>query len=315
MEYFEFRAMNTDILLAAEGLPDRLAAGFLRARAFIDASEARLTRFSDQSELAALNRGAGNWFRASQELFEILEEAKDLSRQTEGLFDPSILDALERAGYDRSMDEIRLHETIVPRSSRTPAPRLNLSDIELAREFHAVRLPQGMRIDLGGIAKGWIAEHAANILGEHSAAVTVDAGGDLFMVGTPEDSPTWDIGLEDPFDSDRVLTLLHVEAGAVATSSVLKRRWKVDDHVRHHLIDPRSGEPAVTDWVTVTVMAPHATVAEVFAKALLIAGPREADHIARRRLDIAYVAVDHLGQLWISPEARRFVDVIPEFAL
>jgi thiamine biosynthesis lipoprotein len=118
----------------------------------------------------------------------------------------------------------------------------------------------------------------------------------------------WQVALEDPRDPAQTMAILSVGPGAVATSSIKKRCWQQGKHIRHHLIDPRSGEPAETDWLSVTVIAPHATVAEVFAKALLIAGPREVDSIAARQSDLAFIAVDRAGQLWGSTRAKEFLN-------
>ncbi len=111
--------MNTGILLAGEGEREAVETGFRLAQKFVEDSEKRFTRFSNQSELAQLNRSAGSWFDASKDMFEVVSLALQLYRQTGGLFDPSILEALEQAGYDRSMDEIRLHGptavTVLPR--------------------------------------------------------------------------------------------------------------------------------------------------------------------------------------------------------
>ncbi len=311
MEYFEFRAMNTDILLAAEAGQACLGRAFEHIRAFVRTSEARFTRFSEQSELARLNRSAGTWFHASEELYEIVQQARDLHFETGRLFDPSILDALERAGYDRSMDEIRaygVHPTL------RPAPRVHpeFGNVEFDSHTRGIMLPSKMRIDLSGIAKGWIAERATELLAAFTDTCAVNAGGDLYAVGKPEGG--WEIALEDPSDSERALAILRTGPGAVATSAITRRRWQVGERTMHHLIDPRRGAPAETDWLSVTVIAPHATVAEVYAKALLIAGSREAGQVAAKRTDIAYIAVDAAGQLWGSANSREYMDVAEQYA-
>ena len=136
----------------------------------------------------------------------------------------------------------------------------------------------------------------------------------MFMVGLPAGETAWQVELEDPRDPAQALAILRVRPGAVATSSITKRRWQQGDRVRHHLIDPRSLQPAETDWLSVTVIAPHATTAEVFAKALLIAGSREAERIAAQRNDLAFIAVDRTGQLWGSNNAQEFLDVATQYA-
>ena len=159
-------------------------------------------------------------------------------------------------------------------------------------------------------SKGWIAEQASRLLSEYAAACAVSAGGDMFMAGLPADEASWSIGLEDPRDPDHDLTTLHVKPGALATSSIAKRRWQQGRRWQHHIIDPRTGTPADTDWLSVTVIAPHAALAEAYAKALLIGGSREAERIVARRPEIIYLAVDHNGQLWGSARAEEVSHVI-----
>jgi thiamine biosynthesis lipoprotein len=311
MEYQQFRAMNSDIILAAEGSADSLTLGFKLTRDFIAASEARFTRFTDTSELARLNRSAGAWFQASPELFDVVQQACELAEETGGLFDPTMLAALEAAGYDKSMDDIRAYGvSSQPRSGYQVQSAFRA--IQLDEPTQSIHLPLGARIDLGGIAKGWIAEQAALLLAEYADACAVSAGGDIFTIGLPADEPDWSIGLENPRDPDRDLTTLHVGPGAVATSSVAKRRWQQGRREQHHIIDPRTGEPAVTDWLSVTVIAPHAALAEVYAKALLIGGLREAEDIAAQRPEITFVAVDQDRQLWRSGKISEGFNVYIE---
>jgi len=311
MEIYRFRAMNTEITLAAEGELSKVELGFKQAQDYIEASERRFTRFSDDSELSQLNHSAGTWFQASADMTFLLLLVKQYVEQTNGLFNPSILPDLERAGYDRSMELIRAEESLLPASD----PRLFMSPhllpfdgLLINNAENLIFLPYGMRLDLGGIAKGWIAEQAAMILAEYSSACLVDAGGDMFMVGLPNGEDSWRIDLEDPRKADWLLTSLSVPPGAVTTSSVAKRKWIQGEVPRHHLIDPRTGQPAETDWLSVTVFAPHAEMAEVFAKALLIAGSREAELVARNAPEISYIAVTPKGEIWGSLESLEYVN-------
>jgi FAD:protein FMN transferase len=306
----EFRAMNTGILLAGEGRREAVEVGFSLAQAFIEDSEKRFTRFSSQSELARLNRSAGGWFEASKDMFEVVSLALELYRQTAGLFDPSILEALEQAGYDRTMDEIRLvgptQVTVLAR------PRLrHFDEIRLDRtaQGRRIALPAEMRIDLGGIAKSWIAEQAALLLAGWTQACAVDAGGDMFFIGLPQGAQAWQVTLEDPLDPEGELAVLKTPPGAVATSTVTKRRWKQGAQERHHMIDPRTQQPAETDWLSVTVLASHAAQAEVYAKSLLIGGPPAVERITRRAGEIEFIAVDHQKKLWGSKHSLEILDV------
>jgi thiamine biosynthesis lipoprotein len=168
-----------------------------------------------------------------------------------------------------------------------------------------------MRIDLGGIAKSWIAEQAALRLSAWTDACAVDAGGDIFFIGLPQGEKAWQVSLEDPLPSgeERDLATLKVQPGAVATSTVTKRRWKQGNQERHHLIDPRTQQPAETDWLSVTVVADHAAKAEVYAKSLLIGGPQAVERIMRLAGDIEFIAVDHEKKLWGSKHSPEILYV------
>jgi len=304
----EFRAMNTGILLAGEGERESVETGFSLAQKYIEDSEKRFTRFSSQSELSQLNRSAGGWFDASKEMFEVISLALQLYRQTGGLFDPSILEALEQAGYDRSMDEIHLYGP--GRVTVLPRPKLHyFSEIRLdgTPQHCRIALPKEMRIDLGGIAKSWIAEQAALLLSSWAEACAVNAGGDIFFVGLPTGEKAWKVTLEDPLDETHDLAVLKAPPGAVATSTVTKRRWKQGNKEQHHLIDPRTQQPAETDWLSVTVIAGHAARAEVYAKSLLIGGPKEVDRLTRLAGDIEFIAVDHEKKLWGSKHSPEIL--------
>jgi thiamine biosynthesis lipoprotein len=133
-----------------------------------------------------------------------------------------------------------------------------------------IELGDGVRLDLGGIAKGYAVDRAAALLASHGPCL-VNAGGDIAVAGAPQ-AGVWPVGVEVPSGT---LTL-GLERGALATSGRDRRRWTVGDDEQHHLIDPRIGRPAESDLVRVTVVAGTCTEAEVLAKALFLAGERAA---------------------------------------
>ncbi len=307
METLAFRAMNTSILLAVDG-DSYSAIGLQEARAAINSFEARFSRFQPASELSRFNRSNGEWVNISADLMEMLDLALHYHGSTNGLFDPSILNDLKRIGYDRSMDE--LHAGSVPSSQASasqPTPKPAFASLELDHPNRSVRLPPGMQIDLGGIAKGWIVERAARILNQYADVCAVNAGGDIFFIGEPLDGFGWEVYLEDPREATQVLMPLHVRSGAVATSSTTKRVWKQAGASRHHLIDPRTGLPAESDWASVTVFGASLVKAEVFAKALLIGGAGESQSLLEAHPDLAYLAVDRNGQLRGSQNYKEYV--------
>jgi len=307
VETLAFRAMNTDIFLAAEHSA-RAAEGLEAARTFIEESERRFSRFLPDSEVSALNSASGKWHSVSSDLMEMLRQARAFSAETRGLFDPSILSDLKRVGYDRSMDEIRrsgASSSYEGAGQRSGRPRF--TEVDLDDRRHRARLPAGMEIDLGGFAKGWIVEKAAHALRGYTTACAVSAGGDIVFDGIPADGSQWHVYIEDPLDADQKVAELQMGSGAVVTSSVAKRRWLQGGIERHHLIDPRTGEPARTMWLSVTVAAPWIATAEVYAKALLIGGEFEAPLLLASHPEISYYTVDRAGQVAQNPVCVEYI--------
>lgn len=301
----EFRAMNTPVMLAAEG--EHAIEGMYAAKLFIDDCEQRFSRFLPASELSELNRSAGEWMQISDGLMEMLQQSLKFYKETDRLFDPSILPDLKQAGYDHSMDEIRTRGVRAPSTASKPTPRPAFDEIDFDLPEHKVRLPRGMQIDLGGIAKGWIVDRAAHLLHTYAEVCAVSAGGDILFMGQPSDGMNWDVYLEDPRNTTTSLLQLHIPSGAVATSSVMKRTWMQAGKVRHHLIDPRTGEPAATDWISMTVIAPDILIAEVYAKALLIAGKKGLPELLRTRPELIFIAVDPEGNLSGAPHWKDYI--------
>jgi FAD:protein FMN transferase len=301
----EFRAMNTTILLAAEG--EHAIEGMQAARTFVDECEQRFSRFLPASELTDLNRSAGRWVPVSRDLMDMLELAQKYYQETHGIFDPSILPDLKHAGYDRSMDEIRIHGVVESGPALNRSSKQAFEGVKIDAITNQVCLPAHMEIDLGGIAKGWIVKQAAGLLHQYSDVCGVSAGGDILFIGQPRDGLGWDVYLEDPRDPSQMLAQLNIPSGAVATSSVMKRSWQKGNQSQHHLIDPRTGGPAKTEWLSVTVICPDIIAADVYAKTILIGGRPAAGELLESRPELNYIAVDRHGNIQGSSGFKEFI--------
>ncbi len=305
MQSLQFRAMNTDILLAVEGQEgsEKL---LQQAQSQIEDFERRFSRFLPDSELSRLNAQAGQWMQISDELLDLLVLARAYYEETGGLFDPAVLPDLKRVGYDASLEIVQQRDG----SHRAELRRklLPFSAIEIDAQQVRVRLPQGMEIDLGGIAKGWIVQQVAQRLRSGASAAAVSAGGDMYFAGLPADGQKWRVEVEDPLTPERTAAVLRVGEGAVVTSSVSKRTWRQGGQRRHHIIDPRSGEPAQTEWLSVTVVAARADLAEAYAKALLIGGEREARRLTIQRPHIAVISIGPDGKVLASQKAKEYLN-------
>ena len=224
-----------------------------RAQRRITELEAMWSRFIPTSELCRLNGNAGRPCVVSHETRDVIARAVEAWHATDGLYDPTVLPALQAAGYDRTFKP----DLAAPHYRPTPAPGCR----DIAVGATTVTLPHHVAIDLGGIGKGYAADLVTAEV--EADAICVNIGGDIRVRGTG-----WVDADEDPDTPTDDLTTVTLDDNAVATTSRAKRHW--GNGTRHHLIDPRTGAPATTDTVAVTVTAPEAWEAETLAKAAFL---------------------------------------------
>ncbi len=248
MQQRSFEALGGECELFA---PETEVAELARGEAWIHQMHDRLTRFSETSELSRFNATAGAWVGVSVELKALLEESLRAYELSGGLVHAATLPALLAAGYTR---DFSLGGTPTTAAPSPPAPLPQLLEVR----GNEARLAPGAAIDLGGIAKGWLADRLAEGLGPNCL---VNLCGDLYARGEGETGQGWPVGF-----GDRAVLLRDMGA---ATSGVTKRMWGPG---LHHLIDPRTARPAVSDLSEVSVLASTATDAEIFAKVALVLG-------------------------------------------
>lgn len=272
-------ALGTEIRIACTG--PGAARRAQRALATVRRVERRLSRFRADSELSRLNADPRAEVPASQLLRDAVRAALWAARQSGGLVDPTLLGALERAGYTRSMAGAARRPTCIPhaptpsRRRALPDPSGAWQDIRIDDAAATITRPPGVRIDLGGTGKGFAADLAADAL--HGAPRwLVDCGGDLRAGGIQE------VHVAGP-DGAR-LARWSVEDAAVATSAIHARQW-TGEHgtVAHHLLDPATGDPAWTGLAQVTAIASTVVEAETLAKTALLQGPDGARDLLRAR--------------------------------
>jgi thiamine biosynthesis lipoprotein len=267
VEAHHFEALGTSCSLFGVG---GSRADLVRGEFWVRKLGARLTRFSDGSELAALNRAGGEWLEVSAEMEALLREALRAYELSAGLVNAAVLPSMLAIGYTRPLAAGTTRATL--REARQAPP---LTDVLAVRSGRA-RLQARCGIDLGGIAKGWMADELAARLGANALA---NLGGDLRAAGPGPGGDGWPVGIAGT-------TLMLRDQGA-ATSSVRRRRWGD----LHHLVDPRTGLPSRSGLEEVSVVAATGCDAEIVAKTALLLGPG---------LATAFCAA-HAQAWWLSP--------------
>jgi thiamine biosynthesis lipoprotein len=270
MQRIAFRAMGSSMLAALDSEEPTAEAWLNEVPLWFESWERHLSRFRPSSELSALNRNPGRWTTVSAVLWAVLTAALEAAQASDGLVSPALLDAVEAAGYRRDFAAGAWAEQDTP-AAGSPAQADAWKQIELDERRRMVRLPADVRLDLGGVAKGWAADEVAGRLGR-VAPTLLDAGGDIAVSGPMADGSPWPIAVDDPLSGGAQLDLLLLSAGGVATSGRDFRRWRQGDGYAHHIIDPRTARPAQTDALSATVVGPSALAAEAAAKVALFGG-------------------------------------------
>jgi thiamine biosynthesis lipoprotein len=227
----------------------------------------KYTRFNENSELSNLNRNSGNWVQVSDEFFMLIEYMLKMAKETDGAFDPTIIDFLEVYGYDKNYDFSKLdNPKLDSMVEKIANERRSWKEIELNKESLQVKLAETQRIDLGGIGKGYAIDCAYNRLIKVSNGFLIDAGGDIRASGRNENGEYWKVGLKTSEFEDKNFEFRILKNEALACSGSWARRVKQF----HHLINPKDGKPVAKKYSTVYVSADTGLEADSWATALFV---------------------------------------------
>jgi thiamine biosynthesis lipoprotein len=308
MSEIAFPAMGSTIrILAHAPLTASAWVEVEEARTWTEAFARRLSRFIPDSDLCALNADPRAVVPAPALLRTAVSAGLWAAERTGGLVDPTVVDALEAAGYRDSRaaaEPASLEDALAAAPARRPA------EPDPSARWRAVRVldtaiarPAGVRFDTGGIGKGLAADALAHIL-HGFGRVAVDCGGDVRIGGPLASEHPFAVDVQHPLTHDVVMSM-ELGAGAIATSGVDRNLWRRGDGAfAHHLIDPATGEPAWTGLIGATALAPTALEAETLAKAAVLSGPERG-----RRL-----LAEHGGVLFAEDGCAEPVGVLEAVA-
>jgi thiamine biosynthesis lipoprotein len=285
---YSFHAMGSDVRLLIgrplqPGAPAPLEAAD-RERGFVLEFGRRLSRFVPDSELSALNRDPRVVVPASQLLCAAVAAGLWSAERTGGLVEPTLVRALERAGYHRSLDGAApapLAQALAAAPERRPArpdPRSRWREVEVDDRAGTVKRPPVVAFDTGGTGKGLCAYAVAVRLRAYTRYL-VDCGGDIAVGGVGAQLQPYEIEIEHPLTARSIGTIM-VARGGIATSGLNVRIWQdTEGGFGHHLLDPSTGRPAWTGLIGVTALAGSALEAETLSKLALLQGAAGARQV------------------------------------
>ncbi|MFT3774387.1 MAG: FAD:protein FMN transferase [Minicystis sp.] len=310
----EEMAMGTHIAIAAY-TTDTLDEATLReklgkALAEIRRLEGLMTTWRDDSEISRVNAGAGKQAATvSPETLAVIEKSVWMSERSEGVFDITFEAMHGLWKFDQDLEER------IPDRGKVEAARklIDWRKIEIDRAAHTVKLKKaGMRMSLGGIAKGYAVDAAARVLQEQGLdAFFVQAGGDLFVRGRKPDGSPFRVGVRDPRgrDANDWFAMLEVVDHAFSTAGDYERGFIKDGKRYHHIIDPRTGFPA-TACRSVTIWAKDAFTADAVDDAVFILGPEKGLKLVDALDDAGAVIVDAKNKVWVSEKLKDKLRVL-----
>jgi thiamine biosynthesis lipoprotein len=275
-----------------------------RVQALFGEVERACTRFNVDSDLMRANRSGRGWCTVSPICVDVIAQALDAHRLTDGVFDPRILNSLQALGYDRSwelMDSQHVSDSTQP----TPVGRRRWRP-GIDRSRNRVRIG-AQPIDLGGVGKGYAVRESLTLLRGHGSSALIEAGGDVATFGPGPRSGEWSIAVENPAGGPDPVAVLKLSDTAVATSSIQRRRWRRGDQTVHHLIDPSTGRPGGVGLLSVTVVHPDAVTAEVESKVGFLLGQTDIRAMMNAR-SVAAVWVGEDGRVGYSNPATSMLE-------
>jgi thiamine biosynthesis lipoprotein len=230
-----------------------------------------MSNYRSDSELSHVNREAARGpVVVSDPLLRVIEAGQRVSAESNGAFDVTVGPLVRLWGFHDKTPHI-------PTSAELAAvrPLVGYRSLIVDAPHHTIGFAHpGMEIDLGGIAKGFAVELAANVLRRRGLTGFIDAGGNQYMLGTPPGKPVWTVGIKNPDVADRLIGVVDVKGGSVSTSADYANFLVAAGRTYGHLLDPHTLEPS-TASLSATIISEDGTLADAMSKAAFILGPTQ----------------------------------------
>jgi len=296
--------MGTEIALTAWTSDDsRTEAAFAAVFGEFDRLDAMMSVWTDGSDIVRLNEAAGGHpVPVSTETREVLRVARQVSEWTDGRFDVTFAALSGLWKFDNQDKDDRIPDR---REIEKRLPLINYRDVEVDdREGTAFLKRKGMRVNLGGIGKGYAVDRSVDILRRSGVRdFMIQAGGDMYVGGTRGDRP-WRLGIRDPRGpADRSFAMLDLTDGTFSTSGDYERFFMKDGRRYHHILDLSVGEPA-RGCRSVTLVTERAVIADALAKGVFILGPDAGMALIERTPGVQGVIVSAKNEVLISSGLR-----------
>lgn len=254
----------------------------------------KLSPYIEESELALVNRmAASEPVVISEEFYRLLETSHVYSELTKGAFDITFASIGHRYDYRKG---VKPSDSTID----TALPLIDYRNIRLAAANRTVSFEKpGVRIDLGGIAKGYAVDRGIELMQQRGIGhALISAGGDSRLLGDHRGRP-WHIGIQAPRDKERMAAMLPLVDNAISTSGDYERFFERDGVRYHHIISPKTGRSAGT-LQSVTIIGPNATRTDALSTSVFVLGAEKGMALVNRLEDVDAVIIDGDGKMITS---------------
>lgn len=262
--------------------------------------------YSSDSDISRINAAGGEAVAVDVATVELVKQAIAFCAEADGLFDITI-------GAVSSLWDFKEGTRPSAEAIAAALPHVNYRAIEVDEAAGTVRLtdPEA-KLDLGGIAKGYVADKLCELLANETSATAavISLGGNVAFYGTKPTGDTWETGLRDPNvpGGSTVVGTTRVAGGSLVTSGLYERTFKLDGTTYWHILDPRTGMPVQTDVVSSTVYCPSSCTADALSTTLFVAGSQEGAAIADAHSDTAAYFILNNGATAESSRWQELTD-------
>lgn len=268
--------------------------------ALCEEAELTLSAHKEGSELYRLNHRNSESAEVSEELAVCISRGLEYAEMSEGKFDITILPLRELWDFEAEDAAVPEQKDIDEALAKVDYRKVHVDGTTVTFDDPETQ------IDLGGIAKGYISGKLKQYLaGEGCTSALINLGGNVSVLGTKPDGSSWNVGIQEPFaDRGTVFETVEIGSGCVISSGTYERYFEQDGELYHHILDPETGRPVITDLQQASVVGEEDILCDAFSTICILAGKEEAEQIAERNgLDVRifFVGEDHEGT-WYPQE-------------
>ena len=250
------------------------------------------------SDVSRLNNSNNEFVELNSETVEIIKDAITLGEKTDYLFDITISPVVEAWGFYDKTYMVPSNEELEQLIEKVDASAIEING-------NKVKLSEGQKIDLGGIAKGYLSDRIKEILTRNKIdKAVISLGGSVLVIGEKDKDILWNVGLEDPFKEQSYMGILTVRDNTIVTSGDYERFFIENGTKYHHIFDPNTARPASNGLVSVTVIMPNGTKAEVLSTALFIMGEEKAIEYWKTNRDFEMILINDSREVLGTPNLK-----------